>query len=262
MITLTIDGVEVKGNEGETILEVARRNNISVPTLCYLESLTPSGSCRICVVEVTTEKRGKKKTWVDASCVCPIEEGMVVQTKSPKIMRERRVILELLLSRAPVSEKLLELAREYNADPGKYTAVDKGEANCILCGLCVRVCSELIHSYSITTAFRGVRKKVLTPFKIAQDVCIGCGACAYVCPTGVIKIIEEGEKVNVNNWAELDVKRCRECGKLFGPVIQLEKLQKDYSLNIDAELYDLCPDCRRKILENQITKTSGMWSTE
>ncbi len=257
MIEFIIDGIRVKGEEGETILQVARRYNINIPTLCYIDSLSPSGSCRICIVEIKVKKGNRTKSWVDASCVCPIEEGMIVETKSEKIIKERKLILELLLSRAPVSLKLLELAREYSAKPDRFKSIDNGEANCILCGLCVRVCSEIIKSNSITTAYRGVHKKVLTPFKIAQDLCIGCGACAYVCPTGVIKIVEDGKKLNVNNWAELEVIRCKECGKYIGPRIHLGKLKNDYSLKIDSEIYDLCPDCRRKIIKNQITQTSG-----
>ncbi len=246
LLTVEIDRIKTKVPKGTTILQAARSIGIYIPTLCYHEVLSTYASCRVCIVEMSIEKRGKLRTWIDASCVYPVQEGLTVKTNSPKVQKERKLIIELLLSRAPDSIVLNELAERYGAEKGRFESVDKGESNCILCGLCVRVCNELIHSAGIGTAFRGIHKKVVTPYKIAQDVCIGCTACAYVCPTGAIKIIEDKKSINVKNWhAELEMKICKECGKPIGPRVYLEKLGKE--VPVRDEIFDLCTECRRKV---------------
>lgn len=246
MINMQIDGEDIKVEEGTPVLKAAQILGIKIPTFCYHESLPPSGSCRVCIVEMEIEKRGKKRNWIDAACVYPAEEGLIIKTNSEKVKRERKIIIELLLSRAPNSRALLELAEEYGANRNRFKAFDEGEANCILCGLCVRVCNELIGANSIGTAFRGVHKKVLTPLDVAGENCIGCAACAYVCPTGAIKIIESEERLSLQNWhVELEMLRCKNCGKIIGPKVQIKRMLNSLNISLKNELFELCPECRR-----------------
>ena len=130
-VLLQIDGREVRAREGMTVLEAAQKVGISIPTLCHHEQLEPFGSCRLCAVEV--ESRG----WTNlvVACVYPIEENLVVRTRSEKIDRIRKMILELYLAHAPDASDLQDLAEEYGADKDRF---DKETSFCIHCGLCVR----------------------------------------------------------------------------------------------------------------------------
>jgi NADH dehydrogenase/NADH:ubiquinone oxidoreductase subunit G len=190
VITFRINGKEIGANTGETILEAASRVGIEIPTLCYHPALTPSGACRFCSVEI--EKRGR--TRMVTSCLYPVEEGLVVQTHSESIVRLRRGLIELLLARCPESEKIVEIAREFGVTKPRFNL--DGE-NCILCGMCVRVCEEISEAMAISAINRGIKKEIATPFHDLGETCIGCGGCAYVCPTGAITI--EDNKIRLGN---------------------------------------------------------------
>jgi coenzyme F420-reducing hydrogenase beta subunit len=183
-VTLRIDDKEVKAKEGATILEAARKVGIEVPTLCYTSALSPFGACRLCSVEIT-DKRGRKR--IVTSCNYPIEEGLVVSTKSEKVLKTRKVLLELLLARCPKVKKIQDLAREYGIQKPRFW-IEDAEEDCILCGLCARICEERIGVYAINFARRGVQREVTTPYHRFSDDCIGCGACAIVCPTNSKRI--------------------------------------------------------------------------
>jgi len=249
--TIEIDGKKISLPEGATVLEGAKLLNIEIPTLCNHEAISPHGSCRICIVEMSNQKRGKTRNWVDAACVSAVEDGLIVKTNTPKIKRERKYILELLLSRAPDSVELNRLAEKYGADKNRFIASDNGESQCILCGLCVRVCNELIHGNGIGTAFRGIHKKVVSPFNISQELCIGCLACINVCPTGAIKARFEKNNLNIETWnTELEVLECNTCGKPFYPRIQVNKLKEQVTISDD--IINKCPECRRKLFRVSI----------
>jgi coenzyme F420-reducing hydrogenase beta subunit len=183
-VTLKIDGEEVKATEGATILEVARKHGIEIPTLCYLSSLEAFGSCRVCSVEITDARRRKK---LATSCNYPVEEGLEVSTKSEKVLKTRKLLLELLLARCPKVKKIQDLAREYGIEKPRFW-IEDAEEDCILCGLCVRVCQERIGVYAINFAKRGIEREVTAPYHSFSNDCIGCGACALVCPTNSRKI--------------------------------------------------------------------------
>jgi coenzyme F420-reducing hydrogenase beta subunit len=183
-ITLVIDGAEVKSTPGKSVLEVARQIGVDIPTLCYHNLLSPYGGCRLCSVEVTN-KQGRKR--IVTSCNFPVEEGLVVETNSENVMKVRRGILELLMARCPKVVKLKNLGQKYGITEQTLWASDQDE-DCILCGLCVRVCEELIGVSAISFAKRGVEREVTAPYGQFSDDCIGCGACALVCPTGSKKI--------------------------------------------------------------------------
>jgi coenzyme F420-reducing hydrogenase beta subunit len=199
-ITLKIDDQEVKAKEGASILDVAKGMGINIPTLCYLKALSPFGSCRVCSVEIV-DKRGRKR--IVTSCNYPVEEGLVVYTKSEKTIKTRKTLLELLLARCPKVPKIQELALEYDIQKSSFWTADEDE-DCILCGLCTRVCDELVGVHAINFANRGVEREVTTPYHTISNDCIGCGACATVCPTkskrtrvNTYPVLEEdGKKIN------------------------------------------------------------------
>ena len=191
-VTLKIDDKEVKAKEGATILDVARKVGIDIPTLCYKSALSPFGACRLCSVEII-DKRGRKR--IVTSCNYPVEEGLVVYTKSEKVLKTRKLLLELLLARCPKVKKIQDLAQEYGIQKPRFW-IEDAEEDCVLCGLCARVCEELIGVYAINFANRGVKREVTAPYHRLSDDCIGCGACAIVCPT-------KSKRIRVNTYPTL-----------------------------------------------------------
>ena len=179
-ILLQIDGKEVKATQGMTVLEAAQSAGIAIPTLCHHEKLEPFGACRICIVEV--EIRGWTKLVV--SCVYPAEENIIVRTRSEKIDRIRKTILELLLAHAPDSPELQALAGEYGADKDRF---EKEASFCIHCGLCVRYCAEVKKKNAIGFVDRGIRKEISFIPEIAATECNNCKECFPLCPTSYLQ---------------------------------------------------------------------------
>jgi heterodisulfide reductase subunit A len=186
MIKLTIDGQPFEAKEEQTILEVARRAGINIPTLCYHPALEPYGACRLCTVEV----RWGRRVSLETACTYPVREGLEVLTMSDAVLRTRRMILELMLARCPNVPVIQDLAREYGIERSRFKTDDPDE-DCILCGLCVRVCNELVGAGAINFSERGISRVIGPPFLEETETCIGCAACAIVCPTGAIRIVAE-----------------------------------------------------------------------
>jgi len=187
MVNLTIDGKAVTAEEGTYILQVAQANNIDIPTLCYHPALEPFGACRLCTVEINS--RGRKR--LVTSCNYSVEEGLEVSTNSEAVIKGRRMILELLLARCPNVPLIQELAKSYGIKKPRFKLEDD---NCILCGLCARICEERMGVSAISFSGRGLERKIDTPFHIHSEICQGCGACAFVCPTGAIKLEDITDK--------------------------------------------------------------------
>ena len=179
-ITLNIDGKDVKAKEGTTLLEAAKTAGITIPTLCYHEKLEPFGGCRLCIVEV--ESRGWTKLVV--SCVYPVEKNLIVRTRSEKVDRIRKMILQLLLAHAPDAFDLQDLAKEYGADKDRF---EKEASFCVHCGLCVRYCDEVKKKNAIGFVDRGIRKEINFIPEIAAKECWDCKECFPLCPTEALQ---------------------------------------------------------------------------
>jgi NADH dehydrogenase/NADH:ubiquinone oxidoreductase subunit G len=194
VVHLTVDDKEIAVSAGQTILEaVERMNGIgNIPALCHHPAVKPYGACRICTVEVS-EDGGSKFRFV-AACLYPVKEGLVVKTNTERIRKLRKGIIELMLARCPKVKRIQELAEEYGVDKPRFVL---GDQDCVLCGLCVRACQEIMGKSAISLVNRGIYREVAAPFyayELTED-CIGCGDCAFVCPTGAIEIGPDGKPV-------------------------------------------------------------------
>lgn len=179
MIHLMIDDKKIEVHEGRSILEACREYGIHIPTLCYHPALEPYGACRRCMVEVS---QGGRKPRLVAACVYPCEESAVVRTDTETVQQSRRVTAELLLAGSSNSPEIVALANELGVKEVRYHLPE--EDACVLCGLCVRACNEIVGVSAISVIKRGIAKKVSTPFQVTSSRCIGCGTCVLICPTG------------------------------------------------------------------------------
>ncbi len=206
MVNLTINGLDVSVEDGSTVLEAARFLGFPIPTLCHVDGLSSYGACRLCVVEIGEGPRAK----LVSSCTYPAEEGLKVRTASARVIRARKMILELLLASCPQSKTIQDLAAAHDVRQQRFK---QEYEDCILCGLCVRMCEEQMMAKAIGFRGRGEKRSIGTPFDIKSDVCRLCGACMYICPACQLRC----------TYNEPEKPICGACANLAPPCLEKDQ---------------------------------------
>ena len=214
MVAVTIDGAPVEAPAGATILDACRAAGVDIPTLCFLETLTPVNACRVCVVEVEGARV------LAPACSRRIEPGMSIRTRSPRVDLSRKLVLELLASSVDLSTapSLEPMMREYGADPSRFgpapatvaqpTRIDnelyvRDYSKCVLCYKCVEACgTDAQHTFAIAVAGRGFDAHISTEFDVVlpDSACVYCGNCIAVCPTGALMATHEYDLRQAGEW--------------------------------------------------------------
>jgi bidirectional [NiFe] hydrogenase diaphorase subunit len=260
-VAVTINGKKYKADEGEILLSVAIREKIAIPHLCYEASLDPYGACRLCMVEVV--KYGKNE--MTTSCTLRATEGLEIVTDTPEIVKHRNILFELYLAEAPKSEIIKKMAARYGVKKTRFLkkldTTDSLGNKCVLCGLCVRACNEIMGAGAISFINRGPYTVVNTPYFEATWDCFGCGACAKVCPTDAIEIEDLGEVRIMKSWSNTRVPlvQCGCCGKYYAPKTLAASTLSRITPSIKEEISALCPECRGKRIARKeiLAKTGG-----
>ena len=234
--TIIFNGTEYKVQKGTPLLSIARSLNIFIPTLCHNDALVPYGACRMCIVEIQKGNRMRVVT----SCNYPAEDGLVVKTDTEKVISTRNIIMELLIARAPKNKQIKQLGERLGVTKTRFEEVGD---DCIMCGMCIRACEEVVGVSAIGFKNRGITRMPATPFMETSKNCIGCGSCVYVCPTKYIKMEDKGAKRYIYNWkVAFDMLQCKKCGDFIAPVKQLDYIKKKVSLPED--FFEICNNCR------------------
>jgi NADH dehydrogenase/NADH:ubiquinone oxidoreductase subunit G len=219
-IKFTLDEQEISAEQGQTLLEAAREQGIDIPTICFHEATTANGLCRMCVVEVEGMRL------LQPACIVQAGDGMKVKTRSERVDRARRTVLEMLASTMDLSEspEIQAMIQEYNADVDRFPDAERRDiplkddnpmyvrdySKCLLCWRCVQVCADdAQYTYAINFSGRGFETEIGTFFDktIPETTCVLCGQCVGVCPTGALKpkrqfLLEQGvspEEISVMN---------------------------------------------------------------
>ena len=238
MINVTIDGKRYTAEEGQTALEVARANGIHIPTLCFHPALKPSGTCKLCAVEISGRTSGRQVAML--SCILKMSEGMEIKTTGPIVEAARAKAFKNLLRMAPESKRLRRMAEEYGVDLGPPPD------GCVRCRLCIRVCKEVVGASALKMKkIDGINFVVPEP-----DSCIGCGTCANICPTGAIRV-EDNE--NVRSIMIRDevigkhpLERCQGCGRWFATTRFIDFIERRTAPHPHVkETHHYCPNCAK-----------------
>ena len=197
MINLSINGIDMSVDRRTTLLEAAQFLGLPIPTLCHMEGLSPYGACRLCVVEVGDPPNSRLVT----SCTYPAEEGLKVRTASARVVRARKMIVEMLLASCPQSKTIQDIASALDVHQQRFRQENE---DCILCGRCVRMCAEQMVAGAIGFTGRGQERSIGTPFDSTSEVCRLCGGCMYVCPACELRCTyNEPEKAICGGCANL-----------------------------------------------------------
>ena len=243
MVSIQIDGETYQVEPGRTVLETLRFLGFDIPTMCFHPALKPSGSCKLCAVEVAS-KSGRPAAML--SCILPLKNGLSIKTQSELVQKARTRAFSNLLQMAPQSKKIRDLARKHGIDTGPPPD------GCIRCRLCIRVCKEIVGPAALTMKpHNGVKSVFPVP-----DACIGCGTCANICPTNAI-MIEDKDNVRTISIRDHIIGRhpletCEGCGKRFATPRYLQHISKRTEPHTDIkEHHKYCPTCA-KLFSNRI----------
>jgi len=237
LITINIDGKDVKAEKGSNLLPVLSKMGIFIPTLCTHDQIKPYGVCRLCIVEWV---RGEGWTKIVTSCDFPVKDGQKFLTNSEKVRRERQMIMELILARSSNVPEVVELAKRLGVTEPRFP---KDEEGCILCGLCIKACEEVVGVSAIGFQSRGPNRSVVSPFDDEAHRCIGCGSCVYVCPTNYIKMEEKDHVRKIPLWhVEFKMQKCKTCGQDIAPEKQLRYIRR--KADLPENFFDNCLNCR------------------
>ncbi|MGI6339485.1 MAG: [Fe-Fe] hydrogenase large subunit C-terminal domain-containing protein [Bacteroidales bacterium] len=274
LLTIQVNNKKIKAKKGETILSALNRNGIMIPTLCRMRDFTPTGACRICVVEVEGKER------LVTACSHPVEEWMKIWTHSPRVITARKTIVELLLSNHPddclycdrnLHCELQKLSEELNIRERRIRgkkikqrldqsspSVVRELSKCILCGRCVRVCEEIVTSTSLDFINRGALTHVGTAMdrELNFSSCIQCGQCVLVCPTGalhekhnitevqeylnkseIVKAVQYSPLVAAGIANELGIKYGREFDKVLNAILRKMGFDKVFNTGTGTDIY-------------------------
>lgn len=208
MVTMKLNGLEVKVEKGSTLLEAAQFYGFPIPTLCHLDGLSSYGACRLCVVEIGTGDNTKLVT----SCTYKVEENLNVRTASQRVVKARKMIIELLLASCPQSKIIQDIASAHQVSQQRFK---QEHEDCILCGLCVRICEEQMMGKAIGFRGRGESRSIGTPFDVKSEECRLCGACIYVCPACQLRC----------TFNDPDKAICGGCANLSPPCVEKDQFK-------------------------------------
>lgn len=236
-VQLVIDGRTYPADKGMTVLEALKIHDFDIPTLCFHPALKPSGSCKLCAVEVVA-KSGRAITML--SCILPVKDGLEIKTRSELVKQARSRAFGNLMQMAPQSLKIRDLAKRHGIDLGPPPD------GCIRCRLCIRVCKEIVGAKALK-----MEKRENTAFVVpVPDACIGCGTCANICPTNVIKIEDRDNVRSISIRDEIigrhPLETCEGCGKHFATPKFLKHIADRTALHPDVKLHHrYCPTCAK-----------------
>ena len=260
LVTVTINGKKYEADKDEILLSVAVREKIAIPHLCYEASLDPYGACRLCMVEVV--RHGKRE--MVTSCTTRVTDGLEVVTDGPEVVKHRSILFELYLAEAPKSEVIKAMAARYGVTKTRFLkkidTTDSLGNKCVLCGLCVRACNEIMGAGAIGFINRGPYTVVNTPYFGATRDCLGCGACVKVCPTDAIEMEDRGDERVMKSWSTTRVPlvQCSCCGTYYAPKALTATILARVTPSLKEEIARRCPECRgKRIAEKEILAKTG-----
>jgi predicted molibdopterin-dependent oxidoreductase YjgC len=236
-VHILLNGIHLEAEEDLTVLEVARKSGVHIPTLCYHPALKPSGSCKLCAVEVETSSG---RSMILLSCVLKVKEGMIINTQNEAVQQARFRAFERLIQLAPQSRRLHDLAEQENIP------LPPAPDGCIRCRLCVRVCKEIVGQDALRMEKHGGRMQVVP----VAGKCIGCGTCANLCPTHVIHVEDSGQlrtiKIRDVVIGQHPLERCQGCGRYYATEkhVHLAELRIGPHPHL-KQPHHYCPSCAK-----------------